>query len=24
MPTFYPPRWVDEHRKPRRNLINAA
>jgi hypothetical protein len=24
MPTFYPPRWVDEHRKPRRNLIHAA
>jgi hypothetical protein len=24
MPTFHPPRWVDEHRKSRRNLINAA
>jgi hypothetical protein len=24
MPTFYPPRWVDENRTPRRNLINAA
>jgi hypothetical protein len=24
MPTFYPPRWLDENRKPRRNLIHAA
>jgi 5-methylcytosine-specific restriction protein A len=23
-PTFYPPRWLDEHRKPRRNLLHAA
>jgi hypothetical protein len=24
MPTFYPPRWADENRNPRRNLINSA
>ncbi|MDX8030759.1 DUF222 domain-containing protein [Lentzea sp. BCCO 10_0856] len=24
IPTFYPPRWMDEHRNPRRNLLHAA
>ena len=24
LPMFYPPRWVDENRNPRRNLINAV
>ena len=23
IPTFYPPRWMDENRKPRRNFLHA-
>jgi hypothetical protein len=24
IPTFYPPRWLDEQRKPRRNFLHLA
>ena len=24
IPTFYPPAWLDPHRRPRRNLLHAA